>query len=94
MFLQKFCAANKLSRQFADKPNDRIWRQCFMDSTNNLDQIATSIATLGKEDVKDRLKNFKGRFRLDFTDEYLDSLSIDRLRHILLAALLTAKAHN
>ncbi|OHB53304.1 MAG: hypothetical protein A2Y07_00605 [Planctomycetes bacterium GWF2_50_10] len=57
----------------------------------NFDQIATSIATLERDDVKTRLKNFKGRFKMDFTDEYLDNLSIDRLRHILLAALVTAK---
>ena len=61
--------------------------------TRNLDQIATSIAKLGKEDVKSRIRHFKGRFRMDFTDEYLDGLGIDRLRHILLAALITAKSH-
>lgn len=60
-------------------------------TSENLDKIATSIASLGKEDVKTRIKTFKGRFRMDFTDEYLESLSIDRLRHILLAALVTAK---
>jgi len=56
--------------------------------------MATSIATLDREEVKNRLKNFKGRFRLDFTDDYLDKLSVDRLRHILLAALITAKSHS
>ena len=57
-----------------------------------LDQLATSIATLGKPEIKKRIKSFRGRFRLDFTDEYLDKLSIDRLRHILLAALITTKS--
>ena len=65
-----------------------------MVSRNNLDNLATSIASLEKEEVKDRLRNFKGRFRLDFTDEYLDQLSVDRLRHILLAALITGKSHS
>lgn len=57
----------------------------------SLDQVATSIASLSKDDVKCRIKNFKGRFRMDFTEEYLESLSTDRLKHILLAALITTK---
>ena len=60
-------------------------------NTRNLDEIATSIATLERDDVKTRLRNFNGRFKMDFTDEYLDNLTIDRLRHILLAAVVTAK---
>jgi hypothetical protein len=64
-----------------------------MSSQYSLEEIAVSISSLGKAEVKRRIKNFKGRFRLDFTDEYLDALSIDRLRHILLAALLTNTAH-
>jgi hypothetical protein len=31
---------------------------------------------------------------LDFTEDYLNNLSIDRLRHILLAALINARPHN
>jgi hypothetical protein len=62
-------------------------------NTRNLDEIATSIATLEREDVKTRLRNFRGRFKMDFTDEYLDNLTIDRLRHILLAAVVTAKGN-
>jgi hypothetical protein len=65
-----------------------------MVARNSLDNLATSIATLDKDEVKSRLKNFKGRFRLDFSEDYLDKLSVDRLRHILLAALVTAKSHS
>jgi hypothetical protein len=65
-----------------------------MVARNSLDKMATSIATLDRDEVKNRLKHFKGRFRLDFTDDYLDKLSVDRLRHILLAALITAKSHS
>jgi hypothetical protein len=43
--------------------------------------------------MKKRIKNFKGQFRLDFSEDYLDSAGIDKLRHILLAALITAKGH-
>ena len=49
---------------------------------------------LDRNELKRRIKDFRGRFRLDFTEDYLNSLSVDRLRHILLAALINAKPHN
>jgi len=58
-----------------------------------LEQTATSIAALERDELKKRIKNFKGRFTLDFTEDYLNSLTVDRLRHILLAALVTAHVH-
>jgi len=57
------------------------------------DQLATSIAALGRDELKQRIRGFRGRFKLDFSDDYLDSLSLDRLRHILLAALINGKAN-
>ncbi|MHC4220887.1 MAG: hypothetical protein ACYST9_00575 [Planctomycetota bacterium] len=62
-----------------------------MASRRYFEQTATSIAALGKYELKRRLKNFRGRFKLDFTEDYLDNLSVDRLRHILLAAMVNAK---
>jgi hypothetical protein len=54
-----------------------------------LERLTVSIASLGKDEVKARIKTFKGGFRLDFSDDYLNALSLDRLRHILLAAMMT-----
>ncbi len=54
---------------------------------------ATSLATLGRNELERRIRNFKGRFKLDFTEDYLNNLTVDRLRHILLAALINARAH-
>jgi len=65
-----------------------------MATTISFDSEATTIAALGRNELKRRIKNFRGRFKLDFTEDYLDRLSIDRLRHILLAALITARPHN
>ncbi len=65
-----------------------------MASKTNFEQTATSIAALDRGELKRRIKNFKGRFKLDFNEDYLNSLSVDRLRHILLAALINAKPHN
>ena len=56
------------------------------------EQMAASLADLGRDDLKKRIKDFRGRFKLDFSDDYLDALSLDRLRHLLLAALINAKA--
>jgi len=58
------------------------------------DNEATSIAVLDRGELKRRIRNFKGRFKLDFNEDYLNGLSADRLRHILLAALINAKPHN
>ncbi len=65
-----------------------------MASRKYFEREATSIAALGRHELERRIRNFKGRFKLDFTQEYLSRLSIDRLRHILLAALLTARDNN
>jgi len=66
----------------------------IMSSTTYFDKETTSIAALGRNELKRRIKNFHGRFKLDFTEDYLNKLSVDRLRHILLAALINAKPHN
>lgn len=65
-----------------------------MASAAYFNKQATTIAALGRNELTKRIKNFHGRFKLDFTEEYLSKLSVDRLRHILLAALLNAKSHN
>jgi len=64
-----------------------------MASIRYFEQTATLTSALSKEELKKRIKNFKGRFKLDFTDDYLNKLSADRLRHILLAALINVKSH-
>lgn len=53
------------------------------------EKLAISIASLGRNEVEQRIKNFKGSFKFDFTDEYLATQTIDRLRHILFAAIST-----
>jgi hypothetical protein len=63
-----------------------------MNSRDFFEQTATSIAALDRDELKRRIRNFKGRFKLDFTEDYLDRLNVDRLRHILLAALVSASS--
>jgi hypothetical protein len=65
-----------------------------MTSREYFEQTATSIAALDREELKRRIRNFKGRFKLDFTEDYLEKLNIDRLRHILLAANISASSRH
>ncbi len=52
----------------------------------DFDHVAKTIAQMSREDVQDELLCFEGRFELDFPKDYLEKLSAERLRHILLAA--------
>ena len=57
----------------------------------SVEKIAVKLAGLNRAQLRGQLLNMRTRFRMDFTAEYLDSLSKDRLRHILLAAHLKAR---
>ena len=59
------------------------------DNRSTFEKNILSVARMDRPELIRRIRNFKGRFRLDFTDDYLNKLSVDRLRHILLAALQT-----
>ena len=60
----------------------------------SFEQFATSIARMDKAELKQQIKTFPGRFSLDFTEDYLNTAPVDRLRHILLAAMINAKSGN
>ncbi len=65
-----------------------------MSSGKYVERQVASVAVLGRDELTRRIRNFRGRFKLDFTEDYLNKISVDRLRHILLAALINAKKHN
>lgn len=54
----------------------------------NPDLMASTIAEMNRDQVKNEILHFEGRFKLDFAEDYLDKLSLEKLRHILLAARL------
>lgn len=62
-----------------------------MDSAQNFERLARSISALDRNNVERKIKNFKGRFKLDFSEDYMKGLTIDRLRHILFAAVATKR---
>jgi hypothetical protein len=59
-----------------------------------IERTVATISGMGKTELKRRIRTFGGRFRLDFTDDYLNAASADRLRHILLAATINAKSRH
>ena len=64
-----------------------------MKTKSSYEELISLVSSLSKAQVKHRLLHFKGRPPLDFTESYLDRLSTDRLRHILLAAMITNARH-
>ncbi|HUT57438.1 MAG TPA: hypothetical protein VNA25_06265 [Phycisphaerae bacterium] len=54
--------------------------------------IAASLAGMSRSQLTRTLGQLDCPFTLDFTDEYLKSISLERLRHIVLAAWLHARA--
>jgi hypothetical protein len=55
-----------------------------------LDRLLALVAAFDRETAKDHLQHFSA-VPLDFTDDYLESLPTDRLRHVLVAACLRAR---
>ena len=61
-------------------------------NSRNAEQLVSSIARMSRQAVEREILNFHGAFKIDFTEEYLESLSLEKLRHILLAVQLHASA--
>ena len=58
-------------------------------TTEQFEKVSVNIFELGQEDLICKIQEVKlsGGNRLDFTQEYLLSLPIDYLRHILMGAM-------
>ncbi len=52
------------------------------------DQMACELAQMDRESLIDTLRGMECTFKLDFSDKFLESVSIERLRHIALGASL------
>jgi hypothetical protein len=76
------------------KSNPFVPKAKIVESCSYFEHTVAVIATLGRDELKTRIKSFQSSIKLDFTDDYLDAISLDRLRHILLAVVLTCKSDN
>jgi len=52
------------------------------------EKLAENLAAMNRRRLIQTLRSLECSFELDFTDEFLRSISIERLRHITLAAAL------
>jgi len=59
-------------------------------STQQIEKLATRLASMSRDDLTKTLRKLQCNFRIDFTDDFLNSISDDRLRHIVMAASLHA----
>ena len=55
------------------------------------DEIINKIANMTRPQLITLLRGLQCDFHLDFSDEYLASLSVERLRHIAVAASLRSR---
>jgi hypothetical protein len=55
-------------------------------SPKELDDFLARVSAMNRAGLIQTLRNMHCEFALDFTDEFLDSISIERLRHIVIAA--------
>jgi hypothetical protein len=56
--------------------------------SDQIEELISLVASLNREALERQFSNYRGNFPLDFTPEFLASLSLDRLRHIFLAVCL------
>ena len=64
-------------------------RKVKMSASYSFEKTCSKIASMSKREVIRGLLNFDGPIKMDFSVDYLEKLSTDRLRHILLAAFVT-----
>ena len=53
--------------------------------------IVSTIASMGRPQLIALLRRMRCGFNIDFSDKYIGSMNIDRLRHIALAASMHDK---
>jgi len=59
-----------------------------MGDTNRMDTLAEQLTQMDRRSLIYLLRGMHCQFEMDFTDEFLMSISLERLRHIVLAAAL------
>ena len=56
----------------------------------SVDRMASRLARMNRDGLVRTLRQIHCSFELDFTEEFLASISVERLRHITLAAWMAA----
>ena len=61
--------------------------------TKTFEELAVEISVMPRKDLIRAILNFRGTFKMDFTEDFLGRLTDDRLRHIYIAAIMTWQCH-
>lgn len=56
--------------------------------TEQIEELICAVSAFDRQTLVNQFQSFHASFPIDFTDEFLDSQSLDRLRHIFLALCL------
>jgi hypothetical protein len=56
------------------------------------EEIVARLCRMDRQAMVHELQRFRARFRMDLTEDFLAGLSTERIRHILLAALLHGRS--
>jgi predicted ribonuclease YlaK len=75
---------------FAVSQSDRQWDRNAMTADASSDDVLRRVYAMSRQVCMAELRRID-RPRLDFTDEFLAAQSVDRLRHLLVAAHLQAR---
>ncbi len=58
---------------------------------DQVEELICLVSALDRNALVNQFQNYRASFPVDFTDEFLNSQSIDRLRHIFLAVCLQSQ---
>ena len=53
-----------------------------------IDELVSQIAVMDRPTLADHFRNYPARFPIDLTDDFLETASVERLRHLFLAICL------
>lgn len=59
--------------------------------TEQVEELICLVSSMDRHDLTSRFLTFRGTFPVDFTPEFLQGLSVDRLRHIYVALCLQTR---
>lgn len=59
--------------------------------SEQVEELISVVATMDRPALVRQIKEYRARFPLDFTSEFLETVPLDRLRHIFLAVCLQSQ---
>lgn len=60
-------------------------------ASEQVEELICVVASLDRDSLVEHLHDFRASFPLDFTDDFLTAVPLDRLRHIFVALCLQQK---